>query len=75
MRIVSRSLPLALMLLVQAGHEVMVESGAGEGSGFKDEEFLEHGAHIHSFRSRCVGQSGYDFKSKRAVERGVSIFS
>jgi alanine dehydrogenase len=38
--------PAGVDSLVQAGHEVIIEKGAGEGSGFKDEEFEEHGAKI-----------------------------
>ncbi len=32
--------------LVRAGHEVLVEAGAGGGSGIPDEEYREHGAQI-----------------------------
>jgi alanine dehydrogenase len=38
--------PAGVDSLVQAGHEVIIEKGAGEGSGFKVEEFAEHGAKI-----------------------------
>ncbi len=32
--------------LVKEGHEVIVESGAGNGSGFLDEDYIESGAKI-----------------------------
>ncbi len=32
--------------LVHAGHQVLVESGAGLASGFSDDQYLESGAHI-----------------------------
>ncbi len=32
--------------LVRAGHEVLVEAGAGSGSGIPDDEYREHGAQI-----------------------------
>jgi len=38
--------PAGVMQLVEAGHEVLVESGAGEGSGFSDEEYRRRGARI-----------------------------
>ena len=38
--------PAGVDALVEAGHEVLIESGAGEGSGFPDEAFVEHGAKI-----------------------------
>ncbi|ANB55530.1 alanine dehydrogenase [Anoxybacillus sp. B7M1] len=38
--------PAGVMTLVQAGHEVYVEAGAGEGSGFLDEEYEKAGATI-----------------------------
>lgn len=38
--------PAGIDALVGAGHEVLIETGAGEGSGFSDEAFIEHGAKI-----------------------------
>ncbi len=38
--------PAGIDALVEAGHEVLIETGAGEGSGFSDEAFIEHGAKI-----------------------------
>jgi alanine dehydrogenase len=38
--------PAGVDTLIQAGHEVLVETGAGIGSGFSDEEFTSHGAKI-----------------------------
>ena len=39
-------IPAAVHALVQAGHEVRVEQGAGTGSGISDEEYVEAGAGI-----------------------------
>jgi len=36
--------PGGALTLIQAGHQVLVESGAGEGSGFSDSEYLAAGA-------------------------------
>src|SRR5712691_8249278 len=32
--------------LTEAGHTVLIEAGAGEGSGITDEEYREHGATV-----------------------------
>lgn len=39
-------LPWGARRLVQSGHEVFLESGAGEGSGFSDEEYRDAGAEL-----------------------------
>jgi alanine dehydrogenase len=38
--------PAGVDALVLAGHEVLIERGAGEGSGFVDEDYVAHGAKI-----------------------------
>ena len=38
--------PAGVRMLVQAGHEVLVQQSAGEGSGFTDEQYVLAGAHI-----------------------------
>jgi alanine dehydrogenase len=38
--------PAGVETLVKRGHEVLVESGAGEGSGFTDADYTEQGARI-----------------------------
>ena len=38
--------PSGVAALIAAGHSVRVESGAGLGSGFSDEQYLNAGAHI-----------------------------
>ncbi len=38
--------PHAVAALVQEGHEVFFQAGAGGGSGFRDEEYAVHGARI-----------------------------
>ena len=40
--------PAGAYSLIKAGHSVLVEKSAGEGSGFSDEEYLEVGAKILS---------------------------
>ncbi len=38
--------PEAVQLLVQNGHEIVIESGAGNGAKYKDDEYTEAGASI-----------------------------
>ncbi len=39
-------IPAGVKAMVDAGHEVLVQSKAGEGSGFLDDEYIEAGARI-----------------------------
>ncbi|NIL96013.1 MAG: alanine dehydrogenase, partial [Planctomycetales bacterium] len=41
-------LPVGVEELVRAGHEVLVQAGAGLGSGLADHEYLRHGAQLVS---------------------------
>jgi len=38
--------PLSVALLINNGHEVMLESNAGQAANFKDKDYSEQGAHI-----------------------------
>src|SRR5690606_28554522 len=38
--------PLSVALLVNNGHKVILESGAGEGANFSDRDYSEQGAQI-----------------------------
>ncbi|MDQ3522967.1 MAG: alanine dehydrogenase, partial [Gemmatimonadota bacterium] len=38
--------PAGAEALIHAGHTVLIERGAGEGSGFEDEQYREVGARI-----------------------------
>ena len=40
------AIPLNVEILVEGGHEVFVQTCAGEGSGFSDEEYIKAGAKI-----------------------------
>src|SRR5690625_2157701 len=40
--------PSGVLLLINAGHEVYIETGAGLGSGFTDEQYAKAGATISS---------------------------
>jgi alanine dehydrogenase len=46
--------PAGVRRLVEAGHEVLVESGAGQGAGFSDQEYIEAGARL------CMAEQAWD---------------
>ena len=46
--------PPFVKTLVDKNHEVVVETMAGFGSGFTDEEYVENGASIVTYESPCV---------------------
>ena len=66
--------PAGVDALVQAGHEVIIESGAGEGSGFKDEEFAEHGAHIIPSAAGVWEKADMILKVKEPLEEEFQYF-
>ena len=53
--------------LVQAGHRVFVEQGAGVGSGFPDEEYLRSGAEIEPEAARVWAQAEMVMKVKEPL--------
>lgn len=73
--------PLGTRELVRAGHSVVIETGAGEGSGFPDEEYRETGAAVLA-RPRIFDQALLIVKVKEPVQDefpllrdGVAIFT
>lgn len=58
--------PAGVAELTRRGHEVSVQHTAGEGSGFKDEEYVKAGAKITTRDSRCVQGVRHDSKSEGA---------
>ncbi len=49
--------PMAAGVLTQAGHQVLVQTKAGDGSGFTDEEYAKVGATIVSTAEEVYGQA------------------
>jgi len=49
--------PMAVGVLTQAGHKVLVQTTAGEGSGFTDEEYVKAGATMVSTAEEVYGQT------------------
>ena len=61
--------PAGALSLVSAGHTVMVEKGAGEGSGFLDELYVKAGAQIASDAAAVWKSAEMIMKVKEQIER------
>ncbi len=60
--------PAGAEALVQHGHEVLVEAGAGEGSGFPDELYREAGARILESADEVWAQAEMILKVKEPIQ-------
>jgi len=61
--------PAGAESLVAAGHEVMIQQGAGEGSGFPDETYTAVGARIAPNAATVWGESEMIMKVKEPIKR------
>jgi alanine dehydrogenase len=59
--------PAGVEAFVEQGHTVLVEAGAGAGSGFSDEEYLTAGAQIRSSAVEVWGEADMILKVKEPV--------
>jgi len=66
-------LPVGVELLRQAGHEVMVESRAGVGSGYEDEQYHAAGATIVESHDEVFIRSEIIIKVKEPVGRELQL--
>jgi len=57
-------LPVGVEELVRAGHRVLVEAGAGLGSGLADGDYLKHGAELVSGPDQIYGEADLVVKVK-----------
>src|SRR5262245_61937108 len=53
--------------LTEAGHTVLVEAGAGEGSGITDDEYREHGATVVETATEIYDRSDLIVKVKEPL--------
>jgi alanine dehydrogenase len=67
-------MPVGAEVLVQAGHEVTVEAGAGVGSGFADEEYTKVGARIVATHAELFGASDLIVKVKEPQPDEIALF-
>jgi alanine dehydrogenase len=68
--------------LSRAGHRVLVEAGAGLGSGLTDQDYLKHGAEMVTGPERVYGEADLVVKVKEPqpgeiprLRRGQSVFA
>ena len=59
--------PMAAGVLTQAGHEVLVQTRAGEGSGFPDEEYIKAGATIVGTAEEVYGRADMIYHVKEPI--------
>jgi len=55
-------------VLCDAGHSVLIEAGAGSGSGYGDEQYTSHGAKILPFAEQIWGEADMIVKVKEPLE-------
>ena len=60
--------PAGVEVLTQAGHTVLIESGAGLGTSITDEEYAEHGAEIVATAAETWSRSELICKVKEPLE-------
>lgn len=65
--------PAGVFMLKQQGHDVLVQTGAGLGSGFTDEEYRKQGAEMVSSPEQ-VWQADMIVKVKEPLEREYRFF-
>ncbi len=75
-------LPVGVEELVRAGHRVLVEAGAGLGSGLTDQDYLKHGAELVPGPERIYGEADLVVKVKEPqpeeiprLRRGQIVFA
>lgn len=66
--------PTGVQILVKTGHSVLVESNAGRGSGFLDEEYIDAGAVISTSPEEVWAQSDMIMKVKEPVPSEYKYF-
>lgn len=66
--------PAAVAEYVAHGHEVMVESGAGNGSGFADAEYVTAGGKIEADRRRLFDNADMIVKVKEPLPEEYGLF-
>lgn len=65
--------PAGVNALVKAGHKVLVETCAGEGSGMEDEEYIAAGAHICQSATAVYGEAELILKVKEPLESEYAL--
>ena len=67
-------LPVGVEELMAAGHTVLMEAGAGLGSGISDQEYAEQGAHIIARADEMWAKADLLVKVKVPLPQGAPVF-
>ena len=62
-------IPVGVEELTRRGHQVLIQTGAGQGSGISDEDYTRHGARIVPDSETIWGQADLVVKVKEPLER------
>ena len=65
-------LPFGVEELTRAGHRILIEAGAGQGSGIPDEDYAVNGAEIVDSPEAVFGEGRSRRQSQRATVGGVA---
>src|ERR1041385_5839577 len=60
-------IPVGVEELTRAGHQVLIQTGAGQGSGIADEQYAEHGAEIVATAAEIWGRADLVIKVKEPL--------
>src|SRR5581483_4892487 len=60
-------IPVGVEELTKAGHSVLIQTGAGQGSGIADEQYAEHGAEIVGSAAEIWGRADLVVKVKEPL--------
>ncbi len=66
--------PGGVHVLAREGHEVLVEAGAGNGSGFYDEEYVQAGAAVMADKKAIFDRADIIVKVKEPLEQEYALF-
>jgi alanine dehydrogenase len=66
-------LPIGAQILIRSGHKVVVETNAGSGSGFSDEDYKSLGAEIASTPSEIYSNADMIMKVKEPIDKEYSM--
>ena len=66
-------LPVGAEMLTRAGHTVLVEAGAGSGSGFPDEDYTKAGAKVVPTAEEVYGESQMVIKVKEPLPQEIAL--
>ncbi|MBV8781351.1 MAG: alanine dehydrogenase, partial [Phycisphaerae bacterium] len=67
-------MPVGAELLVKSGHEVFIESQAGVGSGFSDEDYVKAGAKVLSTHKAVFDAAEMIIKVKEPQPQEIGLF-